>query len=192
MFSSIKRSAIAFIVLLSGCVKDQRPAQTTGFYRFYNIDSLVTAQISALEKLELTKSVSIDGREEQTRFIPDSLQWANELDIFRQLDQVNKASVRDAYVVTDIRDTNSNLMVREIKSQREVPVSMLKLYYLRTPGDIRKIEATFREENALYNNSKRMVLEFERNHRLRRYGIEGSQKMVMKDSVRYSISGSVE
>lgn len=159
---------------------------------FYNVDSLVNEQVHALAKHELAKSVKINGKEEQTRFTPDSTQWGNELEIFRQLDQVNKASYRDAYVVSDARDLTSNLTVREIKAQRPVPVTLFRVYYLHTPDDVRKIEATFVEENTLYVNTRRMTLELERNHVLQRFRVEGSQKMVMSDSVDFVIAGTIE
>jgi len=180
------------IVVLSSCSERKSVATKS----FYDIDSLVTLQINALKSTSyaLNKSVEIDGEKEQTRFVPDSLQWVNELDIFRQVDQINKASFRDAYVVSETRDTNSNLTVREIRAQRPIPVSLVKFYYLRTPDDLRKIEATWTEENALYTNTRKMVMELERFndvHLVHRYRIEGFQKMVMNDSVRFVIAGEV-
>jgi hypothetical protein len=175
--------------IIIGCAGKQPVARQNSFY---NIDSLVTAQIQNLKKHELSKSVSIGDKKEDTHIIPDSLQWANELEVFRLIGQVNKASFRDAYEVSDVRDTNSNLMVREIKAQREVPVSLMKLYYLRTPDDLRKIEATLVEENAVYSNARRMVLELERNHELHHYRVEGFQKMTLGDSVPFVIEGTIE
>src|SRR5688572_27191068 len=94
---------------------------------FFNIDSLVSFQVQQLKgRYELNKVVRIDGKEEHARFVPDSLQWANELDVFRLIDQVNKAAFRDAYVVSDSRDTNSNLTVREVKAQGDTPVSVVR------------------------------------------------------------------
>jgi len=178
------------IVCLSSCSEKKGAAPKS----FYNIDSLVTIQVQKLKGSELTKSVEIDSKSEQTKFVPDSAQWASELEIFRQLAQVNKAAFRDAYVVSDTRDTNSNLTVREIKAQREVPVSMVRLYYLRTPADLRRVEATFVEENTLYTNTRKMVMELQRYNNvnlLHRYRIESLQKFIMDDSVRFTIAGEV-
>jgi hypothetical protein len=183
----IKRANVAFgasilIIVLFSCVQQKQSATKT----FYDIDSLVTLQIKSLQGLQLNKSVEIDGKKEQTSYRPDSLQWAHELDIFRQLDQVNKASFRDAYVVTDTKDVNSNLTVRELKANRPVPVSLLRFYYLRTPKDLRKIEASLMEENSLYVNDRKMMLELGKSYR-----IEGIQKMVMSDSVKFVVEGNV-
>jgi hypothetical protein len=191
MFLSIKSATCCVLsaMLLIGCAEKQSVFQQN---LFYNVDSLVSAQIQTLKKHQLNKSVSIGDKKEETRLTPDSLQWTNELEIFRLIGQINKPSFRDAYVVNDMRDTNSNLMIREIKALREVPVPLMRLYYLRSPDDLRKIEATLYEENALYSNTRQMVLELERNHELHSYRVEGSQKMMMGDTVRFIIEGTIE
>jgi hypothetical protein len=180
------------VVLFAGCSEKK----VVGTKTFLSFDSLVNEQIGRLKSngYELNKSVQIDGKHEETRFVPDSTQWASELEIFRQLDAVNKASFRDAYVVNETRDTNSNLTVREIKTQQDAPVSLVRLFYLRSPADIRRIEATWFEENALYTNTRRMTMEFESAGTgliVHRYRVEGFQKMVMDDSVRFVIAGEI-
>lgn len=191
MYSLIR--ALIVLVLFAAC----KGSPTAGNKPFYNLDSLVTFQVDHLKgKYELNKFVEIDGKSEQTRFVPDSLQWAGELEIFRQIDQINKAAFKDAYVMNDLRDTNSNLTIREVKAQGEtdVPVSVVRFFYLRDPSDLRKIEATLQEENTLYVNTRRLTIEFEPAigaHLVQRYRIEGLQKMVMDDSVRYVIAGEI-
>jgi len=193
MYSSIKSVVILFSVMavLAGCSK--KPAAR--IKPFYDVDSLVSGQIKHLKgKYELSKIVEINGKKEETRFVPDSLQWAGELEIFRQIDQINKTAFDDAYVVSDIRDTNSNLTVREIKSKGNTPVSLVRIFYLRDPADLRKIEATLLEENALYVNSRRLTLEFEPApsvHLIQRYRIEGTQKMTMDDTVHIVVAGEI-
>jgi hypothetical protein len=162
---------------------------------FYDLDSLISFQVNQLKgRYELNKLVEIDGKKEETRFVPDSSQWANELDVFRQIGQVNKAAFRDSYVVNETRDTNSNLTVREISTQGDAPVSLVRLFYLRDISDLRRIEATLQEVNPLYVNTRRLTMEFEPAnsiHLVQRYRIEGLQKMVMDDSVRFVIAGEI-
>lgn len=189
MYSSIKSY---WLLVIGGIVFGCAERQTVTQKPLYNIDSVLTAQVSVLKKHELKKSVTINGKNEDTKLTPDSLQWADELEIFKAIDQVNKASFRSAYVVNDTRDTNSNLMIREIKAQGEVPVSFLKLYFLKSLKDVRKIEASLVEDNSLYTDTRKLTLEFERSHVLQKYRIEGSQKMVMNDSVNFVIEGAIE
>jgi hypothetical protein len=189
MYLLIKRSSLLLVVVLFGCAKKQSADLKT----FYNVDSLVSAQQKLLQTsgYHLVKSVEIDGKKEHTTFIPDSLQWSHELDIFRELGQINKASFRDAYVVTDTRDTNSNLTIRELRANRKAPVSLVRFYFLRDATDVRKIEATLTEENTLYVNDRKLTLEMDDRHLVNYYRIEGSQKMVMSDNVNFVISGEV-
>ncbi len=187
----LAQSVVLAMVLLTGCSERQSAARKP----FYNLDSLVAFQVDHLKgRYELNKLVEIDGKKEATRFVPDSAQWANELNIFRQIEQVNKAAFRDAYVVNESRDTNSNLTVREIRAQGKAPVSMVRLFYLRDISDLRKIEATIQDDNALYVNTRRLTMEFEPAnsiHLVQRYRIEGVQKMVMDDSVHFVIAGEI-
>jgi hypothetical protein len=179
-------------VIVAGC--DDKP--TTQKKPFYNLDSLVTFQIDHLKgRYELNKLVEIDGKKEAISFVPDSLQWSHELEIFRQLDQINKAAFRDTYVVNETRDTNSNLTVREIRTQEEdAPVSVVRFFYLRDLSDLRRIEGTLQDGNPIYMNQRRLTMEFEPAnsiHLVQRYRIEGLQKMVADDSVRFVIAGEI-
>ncbi|HEX8060164.1 MAG TPA: hypothetical protein VF473_04475 [Cyclobacteriaceae bacterium] len=189
MFSLIKKASILIAVVVVGCSQQRQPVAKA----FYDIDSLVSAQQKFLQTSghKLVKSVRIDHKTDETSFVPDSLQWTYELDIFRSLDQINKAAFSDAYTVTDSRDANSNLTVREYKANRPAPVSIVRLYFLKTPKDLRKIEGTLTEENTLYINDRRMIMELDHLHLISNYRIEGSQKMVMSDSVQFVITGDV-
>lgn len=193
MFSSIKRRATcsvlsATLLMLAGCA--QRPAVNQN--NFYNVDSLISSQVRSLKARELDKTVTFGEKKEQAKLIPDTIQWENELEMFRLIAQINKPSFRDAYEVNEIRDTNSNLMVREIKAKREVPVPSMRLFYLRTQSDLRRIEATLNDENSVYSNKRRMVLQLDRDHQLSRYRVDGFQKMIMGDSVHFIIEGMIE
>jgi hypothetical protein len=181
------------IVMVTGCIDKPKGQKKL----FYNLDSLVTFQVDHLKgKYELNKFIQMGTAKEEARFVPDSTQWARELQIFRLIDQVNRPAFRDSYVVNDLRDTNSNLTVREIKAkvETEVPVSVVRFFYLRDISDLRRIEAILQDGNALYMNQRKLTMEFEAAnsiHLVQRYRIEGQQKMVMDDSIRFVIAGEI-
>lgn len=195
MFLLIRMRFVLILLVVVTTITSCSEKKSVGPKGFYNIDSLVDFQIQHLKgRYSLNKLADINGKKEETSFVPDSLQWARELEVFRQIGQVNKAAFRDAYVVSETRDTNSNLRVREITAQGDAPVSSLRFFYLRDPSDIRKIEATLREENALYLSVHRLTMEFEPANSIRlvqRYRIEGLQKMMMDDSLRFVIAGEI-
>jgi len=127
--------------------------------------------------------------------------WETELDIFRQLESVNKPVNRSLYAVEKSSDAKSNLEVKTFmgkpepgKKKVEMPVKYLKVYYQNTPDNIRKIEAQYDESNTLYTGSRFLKMEFQQVYNktvLTSYSITGGQKMFMGDSVSYNISAFV-
>jgi len=170
---------------------------TTVSKKYFDIDSLIDKQLVYLEKTgaSLTKVASIDSVNDKANFKPDSAAWAKELEVFRHLDIINKPIYVDAYDITDgQKDVNSNLIVRSFTANKEIPVKSLKLFYQGSPQRLRKLEATLNEQNSLYYTSRKLSLELEDVNEqliLSRYNVRGVQKMILRDSVRFSIASKV-
>ncbi|HRG11108.1 MAG TPA: hypothetical protein PLJ08_21220, partial [Cyclobacteriaceae bacterium] len=78
-------------------------------------DSLINRQQQELlaAKATLTKTVSLDSSIEEITFEVDSLVLAKELDVFRQLDIINKPGFKGQYKISDgEKDSRSNLTIR--------------------------------------------------------------------------------
>jgi hypothetical protein len=184
--------ALCFIFLLS--CEQETPRE----YAYYPVDSLIHAQVKLLNASEavLHKKAEIDGVEDETSFTPkDSTAWANELDIFFELSLINNPVHTGKYVVeSGLKDPNSNLSIRSYTGIDVLPVVYLKLFYLDDLSNIRRIEALYREENVLLKGSRLLILEFQKIKDkivLTAYSIEGSQKMLLGDSVKFSIKGTI-
>jgi hypothetical protein len=165
---------------------------------YYPVDSLINAQVEYLKqsKALLSKSAEIDGIEETSSFTPkDSTAWANELDIFAELNVINSLGSAKSYVVeSGIKDPNSNLSIRSFTGMGTLPVVYLKVFYLEIPSRIRRIESLYQEENSLVKGSRLLILEFQEINKkivLTSYSIEGSQKMFLGESVKFSIKGTI-
>lgn len=165
---------------------------------YYPVDSLINAQVDYLikSKAALTKKAEIDGKEETSSFTPkDSAAWAHELDIFFELDIINKPDNVGDYKVEDgLKDAHSNLTIRSFTGTQKGPVVYLKVFYLEVPSKIRRIEALYQEENSLLKGSRLLIMEFQEiqnNAVLTSYSIEGGQKMFLGDSVKFSVQGTV-
>ncbi len=169
----------------------------TASKNYFDINSLIDQQLVYLTKAgaSLSKSASIDSVRDKTNFQPDSASWANELEVFRHLDIINKPIYVDSYNVTDgEKDTNSNLIVRSFVANKEIPVKSLKLYYQESPQKLRKLEAVLSEKNSLYYTTRKFSMELEDVNELMvlsRYNVQGVQKMVLRDSVKFEISSEV-
>jgi len=189
-------SCIAFLfvlLLLISCTESQQQSAL-----YYPIDSLIHAQVDYLVKSKalLTKKAEIDGVEETNSFTPiDTTAWAHELDIFLELNTINKPINEGNYKVENgIKDINSNLTIFSLTSTKELPVVYLKIFYLDVPSKIKRIEALFQEENSLLKGSRFLIMEFQDIQNkavLTYYSIEGGQKMFLGDPVKFSVRGTV-
>jgi hypothetical protein len=179
-------------LLAGGCVKKNQQVDSP----YLDFDSLINTQVDALTKAKatLTKSVLLSGKTDQSVLAMDSTLLAQELDVFRQLDLINKPLYNDAYEISDgEKDSQSNLIIRRYRVKVTAPVPFVTFYYQNDFKEIRKIEAAFREVNSLYATERQMVLEFDKVSNkllLSKYKLTGGQKMILSDSVLFSIHGT--
>lgn len=162
---------------------------------YFDFDSLINAQHAALlqQPVTLSKTVVLDGKQDQFSFSVDSASLAHELDVFRQLDIINKPLYAKTYHITDgEKDTHSNLMMRKYVARNPAPIPGVTFYYQDRFDQLRKIESEYNENNTLYSTHRKLVLEFDNSSGkflLTRYRLTGSQKMILSDSVLYTIEG---
>jgi hypothetical protein len=189
----MRKLSVAFFfigVVFISCEKNTD--NQSGFF-----DSLIVANKNYLVKANagLTKYALISGRQDTIFLKPDSTTWKNELDIFSQLSVFQKAAYRDAYQIEDrLRDSQSNLSVRQYKSTREVPVPLIRFYYHNTFGQLKKIEARYQNINSLYSTTRQLVMDFDqRNGKavLTGYSVNGIQRMILSDSLTFSVKCDV-
>jgi hypothetical protein len=187
-------SAMALTLLFSSC-KNERADKA----RYYSIDSLVKAQITFLPKVKatVTKESFFNRKSVVKTFTPqDTTAWSRELDVFRQLNEINKPINRGNYKVEDgLFDPQSNLKVKLFIGKPEQQVLWLKIYYQNSITRLKKMEAQFNQDNALYKSSRLLTMEFqELNNKtvLTSYSVIGGQKMYTADSVEYSVKGKIK
>jgi hypothetical protein len=163
---------------------------------YVDFDSLINSHITSLvqAKSSLTKSVVLDGKSDQSTITLDSAIVAHELDVFRQLDFINKPLYRNGYEVIDgEKDTRSNLTTRKYQSKNPSPIPIVIFYYQNNFSNIKKIESVYQEDNTLYSTRRELLLEFDDasgTQMLSRYALKGIQKMILNDTVKFSIEGS--
>ncbi len=183
---------LLFVGLVSSCQK-----QKVTMKRYLDMDSLVNAQVNYLShsKSSLKKDATIGDKTSSSTTLLDSTGWSHELDVFRQLDLINRPIYRDVYKVKDgVKDSKSNLMVRSYEAPTDSPVPYLRLYYQDTPTRLKKLEALYQETNSLYGSHRKLEMHFDElngKSYLKGYRIEGNQKMILSDSVHYTIHSEV-
>jgi hypothetical protein len=183
---------LMWIALLYSCSHDNLVYDKP----YFDFDSLVHTQLLKLgsSNVKLMKKTSLNGKKDSTNFVPDTTQWKHELDAFQQLDVINKPLFKNNYVQNDSEDDHSNLLVRSYSARIKSPVPLVKFFYQAGFKKLRRIEAVFAEGNVLYATSRKLTLDFDDQQGLfiiARYSVHGIQKMIMSDSVKFSIEGKL-
>lgn len=165
---------------------------------YFDTDSLMHAQKDLLleKKATIDKWATLEGNTSRGTVVPDSAKaWENEFQIFEKIN-INKPGLKGVYTIREYDDDRSNLKIREYSTKKKnVDVPFLRLYYLDTPANLRKIEAQYRENNPVYKSKRHLEMifdDFTGVALLHKYIITGTQKMVLKDSVKFEIKAEVK
>ena len=175
--------------MLTAC---QEKTSTSDLY--YPIDSLLRAQILTLanHKARLIKTADLEGEESKIDFVPDSLEWVKEFEVFNSLSVINKPVYKGLYSVSE--KTENGFFRREFTTDEpDLPVQALSLIYF-SPNNLKRLEARYRESNSMYKGTRHLVMEFEDQKGkqfLTHYSISGEQKMFLSDSVSYFVDARV-
>lgn len=177
---------------LSACNNERQPAS------LFPIDSLITSHIYQLSgmKAGLFKEAMLGGQTDTITYFPkDTVAWVKELDVFRELEVINKPVNKGSYLIDNgLLDPGSNLTVKAFTSLRKLPVVYLKIYHQGNIYKPRKIEALYDEGNFLYRSARQLAMHFEQVGNktvLTSYTVRGGQKMIFADSVTYFIKGQI-
>lgn len=182
---------MAVLSLLAACQSEKQPAT------FYPMDSLILDQVEHLANIRarLFKEAFLDGETDTITYVPDNVGWEKELAIFSKLNEINKPINRNNYEVSDgLLDSGSNLTVKAFRSLRDLPVVYLRIYYQGTLEKPRKIEAMYDEENLLFSSRRLLSMHLQQVDSktvVTSYSVKGGQKMILGDSVAFTIRGNV-
>lgn len=187
---------ICFVMVLAIAASCSEHQPVVGSY--YDIDSLFDKQIGFLLKAKATleKNARVGEEDSHVVFVPeDSASWAEELEIFRNLNVINKPVNRGLYLDTIRKDRSSNLTVRSFEAlDDDLSVERLDIFFLNVPEDIRRIEAIYREDNVMFTTRRRLRVDFRKQDGgaiISAYNVTGGQKMLLGDSVRYAVTAKI-
>jgi hypothetical protein len=165
--------------------------------KYFDFEGLVEDQVNQLSQRSrvLDKMANLNGEESDSTFLPSMKGWTEELEVFRELELINKPTYRDAYATQDpLDDPKSNLKIRSLVSS-SAPVRFVKFYYQEEFPRLKKIEAAIEENNLLFSSHRTLLMEFDEEDGkplLIRYSMSGRQKMILSDTVRFSVAGNVD
>ncbi|PTB94199.1 hypothetical protein C9994_12310 [Marivirga lumbricoides] len=180
----------SFFFLLTSCVESvkEKPINT-----YFDVEALVNEQIEQLRQKDplLAKQISIDGQSERDTINFDSLGWVNELEVFK-LANINKPNLRGEYEAVEKTLDDSKIWSYTADKQ-SLGIEFLHVYF-GSDSTLKKLEARYNEDNALYTSERNLEMAFENvdgKSTLSKYRIYGKQKMIMKDEVEFSIESEI-
>lgn len=186
---------ILFTLLLlvgASCAPTSRKAESPEL----NIDTLLARQVRILAEghVTLTKSAEVSANRTDTTFAPDYSEWQSELQVFDALGILDQRLYQGTYRIEDpIDDPQSNLQIRRY-TNHNAPLRLVQVSYQGEFMRIRQIMGIVEENNPLYAARRELTLRFDDIHgtpALASYRIHGFQKVALRDTVRYTIEGTV-
>lgn len=188
--------SLLFILFLGMVFFSCAPKSREAEEKYIDVDGLINSQLQHLQRSKptLTKQAGVNGSRSVDSLTLDSAGWANELEVFRSLGNLNQRVYAGGYSVEGpLDDPLSNLLIRQYTNPNS-PLRSLKVYYQANPERIRQLEGEVEEVNPLYSARRRMSLWFEDEGgapMITRYEIIGFQKAALRDTVHFRVEGIV-
>jgi len=180
-FKKLTISSITAILIFAGCERMKPDVSQVPSYA--EIDTLLTSQFDLLYKKSLIKEVWLDGQSESQDLEMDSLGWRAELSFLKEINPN-----QPEYVGAFDKEESKNIIVLVLGEKESGSLSTFS--FSREKGDITSIEATIHEDKDVYVHHRDISLTLT-GGRIREYQIDGYQKIMLKDTIRFRIRGSV-
>lgn len=182
--------------MISWSCVPENPENAKSDKLYYDIYGLIDEQIKLLDSISpsLYKKAVINGIKEESQFVPeDSAAWSKELQIFKSAD-INKSILGDSYIISESSGLNARTITYSSKYPKSTLVDSILIQLAENNHLPLKFHAYLNSKNELYVSSKELEMHFVNKngkHRLSSYTIEGSQKMISKDSTSYLIEAEI-
>ncbi|UOG74760.1 hypothetical protein MTX78_21915 [Hymenobacter tibetensis] len=176
------------LLLLAACGPGEdasvRPVPANRKPNYFDVKGFLDKQVADLNRRQpvVEKQVRLrDGKTETTRVTKTD--WAKELQIFYQAD-INKPALRGAYEVKAVTQsaTTGQLYQRKVG----VDATVRELLITRATNYPEAMSATIIQDNPLFYSEKKLSLRADARG-VKSYSVEGIQKLVLFDTVRYTV-----
>lgn len=158
---------------------------------YFDVKGLLDQQIKQLDQSRTAtlKRVSVRGSASETVRVP-AVKWADELQLFFQAD-INKAALRGVYTVdsAQLPDGRLRCTYTRLPGHDIAPVGRLSV--LSAGAAPEEITADVDQKNALFSARKHLRLDL-RQGLLTAYAVQGTQKLVLFDTLCYTAAGQVQ
>ncbi|TGD77872.1 hypothetical protein [Hymenobacter wooponensis] len=187
-------SVVLLLLFTAACGGQEQPVTASSnkparALRYFDVSGFVSQEAARLnqQRPAVEKQVQLRTGGLETTRVPQ-VDWTKELQIFQQAD-INKPALRGTYAI-DSLTTPEGLTKRTYRRLpgQEFPVEQLTVV---TQGPaVQSLTATLAQDNPLVYSQKKLELQC-RNGQVASYLVDGIQKLILFDSVRYSAAGKV-
>jgi len=172
---------ILFATTVLGC-QNLRP-ETIELPTYPDLNKVLEEQSQLLAAKSLQKEVTLGEKTETSSFAMDTAKWKSELDF---LEEINPC--KPEYVgVYEVVKNDQSLQLTLGPKEKSV---LTELNILYQDEDYARISASIHEDKDVYTHHRDIKVVF-RNALISSWTIQGYQKMMLSDTVRFGISGSV-
>ncbi len=181
-----------FLLALIALAACKPPATPSVQSNILNIDSLLSAQAKLLSTVSIEKTLMVGDSTFQRQTLQVNLE--KELELFKEIGQINRPIYQRAYHTSIKPDTQSNLTIKEFQAVEDVPVKTIRLYYLNEPTQLKRLEATVATEDLYQSSEKKLILDFSilgDTVRLKSYGVSGDQQYFLGAPQYFSMSTTI-
>lgn len=163
---------------LAGCQK--LTPESVNIPEYPDFEELMKDQVDLLGNTKITKEVRLERQNEVKVMEMDSTAWASELSFLKEINPN-----QPEYVGVFETSEESNYQILRLKSEESGALKQVK--YAKSGAIYEKILATFHEDKDVYVHHRNIEMNFDEGilHSLK---IDGYQKMMFRDTVRFSIS----
>lgn len=140
---------LSLLLLLFGSCSQQEKSSD----KIYDFENLIDHQVSQLSQQArvLGKTSQVSGTKSDTTFLPSGAGWRSELEVFRELEIINKPIYRNEYSIQDpVKDTQSNLKVRQYLSAN-APITNLRFYYHNDFSGLKKLKPPLQKRACFFS-----------------------------------------
>ncbi|MBW3129729.1 hypothetical protein [Hymenobacter profundi] len=173
----------------SSAEADSPASATTVRPAYFPLKEYLDAQATRLNQQQppVEKRVTLRGSAPETTRVP-KIEWDKELQVFYQAD-INKPALRGAYAVDSTTLPNGT---RQILYTRKPGFdnAVVRLTVVRDASGVRSVDATLQKNNPLFYSEKKLQLRGQAGT-LDAYQVQGVQKLVLFDTLRYATNARV-
>lgn len=149
-----------------------------------DFEELMNNQASLLGKSRIKKTVWLEGQSEAKVLEMDSTRWAEELSF---LEEINPNQTE--YIGAFKKSEEENYQVLTLGAEEKGELKSVR--FAKRESNYQSIGAVFHEDKDVYVHHRDIEMNFEEGV-LNSFSIDGYQKMMFKDTVRFRIQVKVQ